>query len=911
MPEKSLTDILWVLLASGLVFLMQPGFAMLESGFTRSKNSINVAMKNMSDLGFSILLFWAFGFALMFGASYKGWIGTDSFLLDTSGDMWHTSFFLFQAMFCATAATIVSGAAAERMRFGSYLIITLVVSGLIYPLFGHWVWSEDGWLGNEGFVDFAGSTVVHSVGGWVGLAAVIQLGARGGRFGEDGTTRDIAGSNIPNAILGSLLLWFGWFGFNGGSTLAMDQSVARIITNTVLAGASGGVTALLVGWPIKRVAEVTFIINGSLAGLVGITASCHAVTAPYAVLIGAIGGLVMFAVEELLERLRVDDAVGAFPVHAASGIWGTLAVALFGDPEILGTGLNMWEQLGAQALGIGTCAVWAFGIGYIVLWTINKIIPLRVSAEDEKIGLNVAEHGATTELIDLFQAMDAQAQSGDLSIRVPVEPFTEVGQIASRYNTVMSSLEATLKERDAIFANVDEGLFLMDPKMVIGAQYSTALERIFQRESLALENFGTMIGRLVTPEEQQAIQDYLELMLKPDMDVAWVRDLNPMQEFEIHFDDTVRGATTKILQCKFSRIYDGKAITHLMGAVKDVTEQVMLTRKLRANEEKNKQQMERLFSVLHVEPATLAEFIEDSNTEVKNINNVLRADDPSLTLSDKLDAIYRAMHTIKGNASLLELNFVADQAHEFEERLSEMKANPELGRTDFLPLVFMMSRMQELLDELGGLSRRLTDYSASTAQDGRDAGGFREAFLKSLAGVVEKLSTELGKECKLDHAAFQAEAIPQKFRKPLKDILVQLVRNSLSHGIETPDERLGAAKAACGTIQLAATILEENDQRRLSLIIRDDGRGLAIEKLRRLALESGRWSADEINGWSEAQIARLIYMPGLSTADESDKLAGRGVGMDIIKKGIQDLGGKIRTSFAPGRFTEFSILLPL
>jgi ammonium transporter len=465
--DKSLVDIFWVLICAGLVFLMQAGFTCLESGLTRSKNSINVAIKNITDFGISTILFWAFGFALMFGTSSIGWIGSTGFFLPLDEGSWPTAFFLFEIMFCATAVTIVSGATAERMRFRSYIIISIILSGLIYPTFGHWVWSgsqngtSSGWLGMRGFVDFAGSTVVHSVGGWVSLAALLVIGPREGRFPPVGTHIKIHGSNLPLSVLGVLLLWLGWFGFNGGSTLALNDSVAGIITNTFLAGAAGSMVTLAVGWPLRRRADVELLIFGSVAGLVAITAPAHAVNAVSAIVIGGIGGIVMLGVEYLLEYLHIDDAVGAIPVHLGAGVWGTLAVAIFGKPELLNTGLNRWDQLLIQATGIGVCFLWVFGTSYILFRVINRFFPLRVAPEDEYIGLNVSEHGATTELLDMFRTMDSQARTGDMSLRVPVEPFTEVGQIAQRYNWVMDALEKesaktenSLKEKEMLLREI-------------------------------------------------------------------------------------------------------------------------------------------------------------------------------------------------------------------------------------------------------------------------------------------------------------------------------------------------------------------------------------------------------------------------------------------------------------------------
>ena len=465
--DTVLTDVFWVLICAGLVFLMQAGFTCMESGLTRSKNSINVAIKNITDFGISTILFWAFGFAMMFGESVNGWIGSTQFCLSLDDGSWTSTFFLFEIMFCATAVTIVSGATAERLRFRSYIIISIILSGMIYPVFGHWVWNgiqsgtASGWLAQIGFIDFAGSTVVHSVGGWVALAALLIIGPREGRFPRVGAHRKIHGSNLPMSVLGVLLLWVGWFGFNGGSTLSLNDQVAGIITNTFLAGASGVMVTLTVGWIIRKQADAELVIFGSIAGLVSITASAHAVSTASALAIGGIGGIVMLGVDYLMDYLHIDDAVGAIPVHLGAGIWGTLAVAIFGREEILGTGLSRSGQLLIQAIGIGVCFLWTFGLAYGFFTLINFFLPLRVTVEDERIGLNVSEHGATTELLDMFRIMDSQSKTGDMSLRVPVEPFTEVGQIAERYNSVMEALqkeaaktESSLQEKELLLREI-------------------------------------------------------------------------------------------------------------------------------------------------------------------------------------------------------------------------------------------------------------------------------------------------------------------------------------------------------------------------------------------------------------------------------------------------------------------------
>ena len=487
-PSHETIDILWILVCSGLVFIMQAGFMCLESGLTRAKNSINVAVKNFTDFAISVAFFWAFGFALMFGRSLGGWIGGSGFFFTTEMDPFIAAFFLFQAMFCGTATTIVSGAVAERMKFSAYLIVASLVSGLIYPLYGHWAWNGAeagdfaGWLGHLGFVDFAGSTVVHSVGGWVSLAALLVVGSRVGRFPPGGEPQKIHGSNLPISVLGTMLLWFGWFGFNGGSTLALNDRVATIIVNTVLSGVAGMITCLAIGWRTRQIPDVNLLINGGLAGLVAITAPCHAVNGLSAVIIGAVGGLVMMAVDSLLLRFRIDDAVGAVPVHLGAGVWGTLAVALFGQGELLGTNLNRFQQFGVQGLGVLAAFAVAFCLSYGFFSLVNRSFPLRVSAADEHVGLNVSEHRAKTEIQDLFRVMDSQAKTQDLSLRVPVEPFTEVGQIADRYNEVMDALEEAVTRTDAIVRTATEAIVTFTKPGLAITSANPSAENIFGRD---------------------------------------------------------------------------------------------------------------------------------------------------------------------------------------------------------------------------------------------------------------------------------------------------------------------------------------------------------------------------------------------------------------------------------------------
>ena len=440
-------DIAWVLVCAALVLLMQAGFTALESGLVRSKNSVNVAIKNFANFLVAASLFWLFGFGLMFGGDEGGLLGTSSYVFE-SDSAFLAAFFLFQLGFIGTATTLMSGAVAERMRFGGYLVLATFVAAVTYPVFGHWAWGDaaytddvggsDGWLRALGFVDFAGSTVVHSVGGWVALAAIIIIGPRIGRFGPGAVP--IRGEYLPFTTLGVFVLWVGWYGFNGGSAFALTPDVPEIILNTTLAATFGGLVGMTLTWLLDRRPDVVTIMNGSLAGLVGITASAQLMSPWKAAIVGSVAAVVMQLVTLALERLRIDDAVGAVPVHLGAGIWGTLAVGLLGDVESFPVASSRLEQIGIQLLGIGTCFVWAFGLGYLVLWLIDRRFPFRIDPDGELAGLNIAEHGASTDIADLLVDMDAQRQSGDFARPVRVEPHTEVGQIAAEYNRVLATI---------------------------------------------------------------------------------------------------------------------------------------------------------------------------------------------------------------------------------------------------------------------------------------------------------------------------------------------------------------------------------------------------------------------------------------------------------------------------------------
>ena len=404
-------NVVWTLVAAILVFLMQAGFALVETGFTRAKNAANIMMKNLMDFAAGSLAFYVLGAALMFGASkaagWLGWGGLGMPSLGAGEGVWDWTFLFFQTMFAATAATIVSGAVAERIEFKSYLIYSALVSAVVYPISGHWMWgslageASQGWLEALGFHDFAGSTVVHSVGGWIALAGAMMLGPRIGKYRHDGKANPIPGHSLVLGTLGVLLLWIGWFGFNPGSYTAGIGSIGRVAMTTNLAACAGTIAALVTAWIIMKKPDLTMALNGSLAGLVAITAPCDQVTCNAAIVIGLVAGVLVVLSVFAMDRIHIDDPVGAVSVHCVNGVWGTLAVGLFAAPEALGYGNTMvglfygggFKYLGVQALGAGATCVWAFGTGLAIFFALKKLGILRVSEKTELKGLDVTEHG--------------------------------------------------------------------------------------------------------------------------------------------------------------------------------------------------------------------------------------------------------------------------------------------------------------------------------------------------------------------------------------------------------------------------------------------------------------------------------------------------------------------------------------
>ena len=490
------------------MIFVQTEFCCLETEISRSKNSINVAVKNILDFSVSSLLFWMFGFCLMFGFGFSDMDKNSSLFFFQTDDKWINSFFVFQMLFCGTAVTIISGAVAERLRLLGYLFITFIISGIVYPVFGNWAWGGSpgneplGWLSKLGFFDYAGSTVVHSIGAWAALAIVIIIGPRTGWKKE--SNHIVKGNNYPVAIIGLFLLAFGWLGFNAGSSFEFNGQTPLVFLNTILAGVCGCLSAFLGSCHFYNgKSKVDLLIIGTISGFVGITASANSVSPIEAQIIGFISGIIVILGERFIRSLGIDDVVGVISCHGFAGIWGTLSVALFGDSSNWINNTDRIEQLFIQIIGVVVCFLWSFGLTYVLASFFNKFFPLRVCMEDEYKGLNVSEHGASTEILNLLEDMEKKS-TGDYSNKVFVEPFTEIGQIAQKYNQVIekikkreNQLQISAMESRSVIDTAFDAFISTDSSGII-KKWNQRAEEIFGWSEE--EVLGRGIDSLIVPE---------------------------------------------------------------------------------------------------------------------------------------------------------------------------------------------------------------------------------------------------------------------------------------------------------------------------------------------------------------------------------------------------------------------------
>ena len=468
-----------------------------------------------------------------------------------------------------------------------------------------------------------------------------------------------------------------------------------------------------------------------------------------------------------------------------------------------------------------------------------------------------------------------------------------------------NKLKNAKRETDNILRNVEEGLFILDDKYAIGSQYSAALENILDEKKLNGKNILDVLKDKLINNELPVIEEYLELMFEKKIDEESVNDLNPLSNIELKFSHR-NGIPDekKFLSFKFRRIFQKEKIIGLIATVNDMTEQVILAQKLKESEAQSKRKMDWLFSILHVEPQLLREFIESVQNELELINQILKSDNSHSDLSDVLDSIYRSIHLIKGNASLLNIKFFAEKAHNFEEEIEGLKKQVGLQPADLISLVYQVGEIDQYLQELNNLIDKLSQIK----ENFRPKRSYENKVLvQSIGNLITNLASELQKEILFVHTDFKGDDIPGKYWLLVKDILIQLVRNSLIHGIENPDERKKLKKKTTGVIEIS-TFLNNGY---FELTYRDDGRGIQFDKLLRKASNLKRWPESELKSWNHDKIAEIIYEPGISTSDNPNLISGRGMGMDSIRKKVVAQGGQIVLDSKEGKFISFNIKLPL
>ncbi|MEM7295915.1 MAG: ammonium transporter, partial [Pseudomonadota bacterium] len=531
---QSNVDHIWTMTAAGLVFLMQAGFMLLEAGSVRSKNSVNVAQKNLIDFLLATVGFGAVGFSIMFGVSHAGWFGWSSEIaFFSASEDWSMTFFVFQLVFCGTAATIVSGAVAERMTMGGYILCTMLIALLIYPIVGHWAWGgllngqDEPWLAAMGFMDFAGGVVVHSVGAWVGLAVIMIIGARRGRFDAKGKPVTLHRHSPILATVGCIIIWVGWIGFNGGSTTAGTSDFAKIVQNTMISGGVAGAVALIVGRATLGYFTPISAINGALAGLVAITPGCDVMTGQGAMLLGAVSGVLIRASEAFFEHVfKLDDPLGAVSVHGVCGAFGTIMLAVLAPSDALVLGSRA-DQIVVQIVGVVSVFAWAFGVAWVILSIVSKVTApkgggsgLRVSEQAEEIGLNVSEHRVPLGTGALHQALHQIAKAPDQPFqRIVLERGDEAYEMSQLVNQLMGELSDAMVELEDVVCAASAGDF---SKRIDADKYSGAPQRICrdinsinetcERGLTLLQKRVTRLaaGDLVSPIEEQMEGQFAE-----------------------------------------------------------------------------------------------------------------------------------------------------------------------------------------------------------------------------------------------------------------------------------------------------------------------------------------------------------------------------------------------------------------
>ena len=555
------------------------------------------------------------------------------------------------------------------------------------------------------------------------------------------------------------------------------------------------------------------------------------------------------------------------------------------------------------ATGVGGLVI-AFFLAFIISKTLTKNVNRLVS------DVSVVREGNLDHEIALISKneigfLGEQFDSMRIAFKDSQEKLQDYADnLEEKVKERTEELTIAKNETDEIMNNVDQGLFLLDQsgeeEYTLGSQYSAELKNIFESDDIGNKDILKAIEPFVGDQAVVNTQKWLALMFKEGNNEKMLSKINPLREIEAHFPGKEQA---KFLKFKFNRIIHDGQIRQLIGTVSDITKQVILGQKLAETEAENKRQMQMIFSILQIDPRVLSDFLSDVNEDLAMINETLKkSSSEKADLLKRLDTIYRSMHTIKGNSSLLNLDFIAEKAHDFEDSVSILIEKEDLNSGDFLGLVLKLNGFNELMQEVSGIIDKLAQFQKTM----QAAGQTRDLTIQALEKTIDKFSKDKGKLINFDYSNYNKDEIPQKYRKILKDIMVQLVRNSISHGIESIEDRLAAGKSETGNMTLSSKV--ENDK--LVIDFKDDGRGLQIEKIKQKAIDSGNYKEEELNSWDEGRIAQLIFSSGLSTAEEISITAGRGVGMDIIRERVKEKGGNIGIAFQSGKFCCFSITLP-
>ena len=731
---------IWTMVCAALVLFMQVGFLFLEAGAVRSKNSINVAQKNIADFFISVCAFYLIGFSIMFGPSIVGWIGNPSTLgAFNIVDDWSFTFFVFQAVFVGTAATLMSGAIAERMNLVGYMVMSVVIAALIYPVFGHWAWGNllDGdnaaWLADLGFIDFAGSTVVHSVGAWVALAGIIVLGPRLGRFDENGKAKKIQGHSAVLTTAGAVILLIGWMGFNGGSTTTGNSDFAKIIANTILAAAFAGIVAMMIGRFHDGLYAPHRSVNGMLAGLVGITAGC-AVVDPYgAIAIGLICGIVIHYAEEfILHKCKLDDVVGAVAVHGVCGALGTVLVAFFAMPEHLVAG-SVFQQFQIQALGVGAAFAWTFPLSFITFKAVDIFFTLRVTEEDELKGLNIAEHGATLgtgELQERLQRITTIER--DLTIRLDETSGDETAEIAAIVNPFLDEvhdLMRKLKTQSVQVATSASNLTNLSKTSVESANEATegsvamtqSTEHLsantqyldkFARE-ISSETFEAMDATEIMAQEIHVVSDAITELAQSVASVG--SDANVANDFANKTADAASMAKDAVLALAGA----SDDISTIIDVISDVAVQTNLLALNATIEASRAGEAGRGFAVVANEVKALSEQTTKATEDIRTRVKQIQSDSANAT------GVMAELHTIasKMGAAMNNIHTATQEQTTIADTIS-VNSQTAADKVDVIS-----QRINTVTSKVGDVSKEITSVSDGALRTGEHA--------TSLSKVVE------------------------------------------------------------------------------------------------------------------------------------------------------------------------------